>query len=471
MIKKIVVVLFFTVMQLSPNFAQEYQKHFPPEEFQTRWEKVFEKIGENAVAIIQGAADPGGFVYPRQTNTFYYLCGVENSYSYLLLDGKTQEVSLYMPGSRDRGWERVLNTDDSEKIKKFTGVHHVKNVDELKQIRSGLIFTPFTPAEGQGQSRGELNSVNRTIASDYWDGRISKEAHFISLLRTRNMRAEIKDLSPIIDEMRSIKSPREIELLRRAGQLAALAINEAIKSSEIGIYEYQLDAAARYVFLVNGSRLEGYRSITASGVKNIGDGHYYYNSSQLKDDDLVLMDYAPDYGYYTSDIGRMWPVNGKFNNWQRQLCQIILDYHKVVLERIRPGVTPAQIMDEAKVVMEKVFNNTKFLKPEYEKACRKMVETGGGVFSHPVGMAVHDDGRYGPGPLKPGHVFAVDPQLRVPEEGLYMRIEDTVVVTDDGVENLTRFAPSELDDIEKMMKEKGIVQLKPYSPPVKEPRK
>jgi len=465
--KELYTVLVLTLVCLHPIIAQEYQSHFPPEEFQSRWEKVFNKIGDDAIAIIQGAEDPGGFVYPRQSNTFYYLCGVENSYSYLLLDGKSREVTLFLPVSRNRGWDRVLNAGNPDMVKKLTGIHHVKTSDELRNLRADIIYTPFTPAEGQGQSRGELNSANRKISSDLWDGRIPKEAHFVSLLKTRNNRSIIKDLSPIIDELRSIKSEREIDLLRRAGQLAALGLNEAIKSTEAGVYEYQLDAAARYIFLVNGSRLEGYRSITASGVKNISDAHYYYNSSMLKDGDLVLMDYAPDYGYYTSDIGRMWPVNGKFNEWQRQLCQFILDYHKIILERIRPGVTPRQIMDEARKEMEKVFERTKFLKPEYEKACRLLVENGGGVFSHPVGMAVHDDGRYGPGPLKPGHVFAVDPQLRVPEEGLYMRIEDTVVVTEDGVENLTRFSPSELDDIEKMIKENGIVQIKPYTKPVK----
>jgi Xaa-Pro aminopeptidase len=215
------------------------------------------------------------------------------------------------------------------------------------------------------------------------------------------------------------------------------------------------------VYLVNGSKLEGYRSITASGVHNIRDGHYYFNSSPLKDADLILMDFAPDYGYYTSDIGRMWPVDGKFTKWQRELCQFILTYHKEILKRIRPGVTVNQIMDEVKVVMEKVFEKTTFSKPYYETALRKMVYTGGGVFSHTVGMAVHDVGRYKSKPLEPGLVFAVDPQLRVPEENLYMRIEDTIVVTENGIENLTRFAPSELDDIEKMIKGNGIVQKYP----------
>jgi Xaa-Pro aminopeptidase len=326
---------------------------------------------------------------------------------------------------------------------------------------SATIYTLYSPAEGAEQSRGELLSSNAAIAADYWDGRVSREAHFIKLLQTRFPRAEIRDLTPILDEMRSIKSPREIALIRRASQLAGLGILEAIKSTRPGVFEYQLDGVARYVFLINGARLEGYRSITASGTANIWNIHYYRNLDALKAGDLVLMDYAPDYFYYTSDIARMWPVNGKYSPWQRELLQIILEYRNSIIKRIRPGVTVKAIMGEAKIAMEEVFKRTKFSKPEYEKAARRLVETGGGVFSHPVGMAVHDDGGYSRDVLKVGQVFSIDPQLRVPEESLYLRYEDVVVVTETGVENFTDFLPSELDEIEKLVGQGGILQKFP----------
>lgn len=453
--------LFLLLLIPSITLSQEYQSFFPPEEFQARWERVFGKIGDNSIAIIQGAPDPGGYVYPRQTNSFFYLSGVETPYSYLVLDGKERKSTLYLPPGIRAHNNRVLTLEDVERLKQLTGVHELLSTDDLEKLNSRVIYTPFSPAEGQGQSRGELERRDATIASDYWDGRLSRENHFIALLKSRYPRAEIKNLTPILDEMRNIKSSREIEMIRRSSKLAALAIVEAMRTTKAGMYEYQLDAAARFMYLVNGSKLEGYRSITASGIHNIRDGHYYFNSSPLKDADLILMDFAPDYGYYTSDIGRMWPVNGKFSKWQRELYQLILTYHKEILKRIRPGVTVNQIMDEVKVVMEIVFEKTTFSKPYYETALRKMVDTGGGVFSHTVGMAVHDVGRYHSKPLEPGLVFAVDPQLRVPEENLYMRIEDTIVVTEDGIENLTRFAPSELDDIEKMIKGNGIVQKYP----------
>src|SRR5204863_10212499 len=119
-----------------------------------------------------------------------------------------------------------------------------------------------------------------------------------------------------------------------------------------------------------------------------------------------------------------------------------------------------QIMAEAKKAMEPVLARTKFSKPIYEQAARNLVNSGGGVFSHMVGMAVHDDGNYR-GLLMPGHVFSIDPQLRVPQEKLYIRYEDVIVVTDTGVENFTDFLPSELDDIERLVGKGGMVQQYP----------
>ena len=169
------------------------------------------------------------------------------------------------------------------------------------------------------------------------------------------------------------------------------------------------------------------------------------------------MDYAPDYGNYTSDIGRMWPVNGKYAAWQRELYGFIVEYHKVLLKLIRPGVLASHITDEAAQEMKKVVERTAFSKPCYEKAARQSLEFRGHL-SHSVGMAVHDGGNYTLKPLIPGTVFSVDPQMWIPEEQLYIRVEDTIVVTQNGIENLTKLAPLELDDIEKLMKEDGILQ-------------
>ncbi|HEY4612550.1 MAG TPA: Xaa-Pro aminopeptidase, partial [Bacteroidota bacterium] len=463
------ILLFIAVpLFLVAQESQIYQTDFPPQEFQARWATVYDKIGNNAVAVVQGAPQVRGFVVPRQNNEFYYLCGIETPYSYIMLDGRTRKTTLYLPPRNarlERSEGKVLSADDRDLVMKLTGVDDVQSTDSMRGNWLGIqtgrgfpaVYMPFQPGEGYAESRGEILQANVGIATDYWDGRLSREGQFIQLLRMRIPRVEVRDLSPILDELRSVKSPREIALIRRASQLAGMGIMEAIRSAKEGLYEYHLDAAARYVFLVNGARLDGYRSITGAGTANIWNAHYYRNNSPLVNGDLVLMDYAPDYRYYTSDIARMFPVNGKFSPLQREILGFVLAYRNEILKRIRPGVTAAQIRDEAKVAMEEIFKKTKFSKPIYEQAARTLVERGGGVFSHPVGMAVHDDGPYNPGPLKPGHVFSVDPQLWVPEENLYYRYEDVGVVTENGFENFTDFLPSKLEDIEKLMREDGVV--------------
>ena len=453
-----------------PALAQHFQTDFPPDEFRARWAKLLDRIGPDAVAVVQGAGLARGFVYPRQTNEFYYLCGVETAHSYILLDGRSKTVTLYLPPRNERlerSEGRVLSADDVALVRTLTGADDVRSAAEMGGTdwpaslgRVAAVYTPFAPAEGQGESRGELRNANAGILNDPWDGRLPREARFVELLRARFPRSEIRDLTPVLDELRGIKSPREVALIRRASQIAGLGMMEAIRSTEAGVWEYQLDAAARYVFLVNGARLEGYRSITASGTENINNGHYFMNTRQTQDGDLVLMDFAPDYHYYTSDIGRMWPVSGAYAPWQRELLGFVLRYRNEILTRIRPGVSSQQIYDDMKAVMTPVVESTAWSKPIYEAAARKMVDTGGGALSHPVGMAVHGVGSYRD-MLKPGHVFSVDPQLWVPDEHLYIRYEDTGVVTDSGFENFTDFLPSELDDLEELTREKGVVQSVP----------
>ena len=438
-------------LSTSVQHASLFQTNFSPGEFPERRAKVFDEIGNNALAVLQGASQTGEFDVFRQSNEFYYLCGVEVPYSYLLLGGKSRKAILYLP-ARDPQQERaegaILNSDDAELATMLTGVDEVRKVDALSQDLAGAaaIYTPHSNA-------------NQGVASEPLKGQPTRKAYFIDQLKILYPNADVRDLSPIITSLRIVKSAAEIEVMRFAGRLSSLAIVEAMRCTKPGIMEYQLGAVANYIFLVNGARGVSYRPIIAGGA-NAWHGHYYRNDCELRDGDLVLMDCAPDYGNYTSDIGRMWPVNGKYSAWQRELYGFIVEYHKVLLKLIRPGVLASQIMEEAAGEMKKVVERTTFSKPCYEKAARQALEFRGHL-SHGVGMAVHDGGNYTLKPLVDGIVFAVDPQIWVPEEQLYIRVEDTIIVTQDGIENLTELAPLELDDVEKLMEEDGLLQKLP----------
>ena len=125
------VVLFLFCL---PSFAQHYQTDFPPEEFEARWQMVFDKIGDQAIAIVQGAPQVGGFNLPRQSNTFYYLCGIETPHAYLLLDGRSREVTLFMPPRNERlerSEGKILSADTGPLIQQLTGVDHVVSTEAM----------------------------------------------------------------------------------------------------------------------------------------------------------------------------------------------------------------------------------------------------------------------------------------------------------------------------------------------------
>ena len=436
-----------------------------------------EEIGNNAIAIIQGARGLAGFSVFRQSNEFYYLSGIESAHAYLLINGKNRTTTLYLPHrdeNREAGEGKVLSAEDADLIKNLTGIENIRSLESLSADLVGAnliklpaltLYTPLSPAETGNDSRDELLAGQARAAADPWDGQPSREAVFVALIKNRFPQFEIRDLSPILDAMRLIKSPKEIELIRHATLLAGQGIIEAMRSTAPGVYEYQLDAAAKYVFHLNGARGDGYASIVAGGT-NAYMGHYFHKTDALNDGDMVLMDYAPDYHYYTSDVTRIWPVNGKFSKAQRELYNYIVAYRDALFKYIKPGVTSNEVLDQAAADMKHYLSDKKFDNPAHVKAVQEGLKFRG-HFQHPVGMAVHDVGRVHGLPLQPGMVFTIDPMIWIPEERLYIRIEDVAVVTASGVENLSAFVPSKLEDVERTITENGLIQ---FRPPLQKPK-
>jgi len=469
--------VFFLLIFAVVIAAQEkhyYQTDFSKTEFAERRAKVFEKIGKNAIAVVQGAAGAGDFNVFRQSNEFYYLSGIESPHAFLVLDGRNQRTAIYLPhrdADRERNEGKILSAEDADLIKELTGIDQVRSIEQLSQdlVGKGLLrppppplYTPLSPAETGTDSRDELLAEQSRISSNQWDGSPSRESRFRELLSLRTPQFEIRDLSPVLDALRNIKSKREIEVIRKATEIAGLAIIEAMRSTEAGVYEYQLDAAAKYIFYLHGSRGDGYASIIGGGT-NAYLGHYFQKTDNLKNGDMVLMDYAPDYRYYTSDVTRMWPVNGKYTNGQRALTEYILAYRDALIKYVRPGVTADFVLDSAAKDMEQYLVGKTFENAAHLKAVKEGLKFRG-HFQHPVGMAVHDVGQVRGVKLEPGMVFTIDPMIWIHEERLYFRMEDVVVVTADGAENLSAFVPSTVEDIERTMTEKGLIQFRPATP-------
>lgn len=446
-------------MQVGRVFAQNW---FPKEEFSERRDKVLDALG-GACALLQGAGPVGGFDVFRQTNDFFYLSGIEIPQAYLLLDSSQRITTLYIPRADPKaaGDGSALFAEDEAEIRAESGLDAVFPLDALEDHLAGIevVFTPHAPAEGRLSSRGEMFRAAQAIAADPWDAETPRQERFVSRIRERCPSAEIRDLTPILDEMRLIKSPREIAVLRRAGELCARAVMEAMRSARSAQFEYQLGAVADYVHRVNGAVREGYHAIIPCGP-NIWYGHYSRNDQPLVPGELVLMDYAPEVCYYTSDIGRMFPVSGTYAPLHRELYGFVVEYHKALLKRIGPGALPSEVLADCADEMRAVIPGWRFSKPIYREAVERMLEFKGHL-SHPVGMSVHDVGKYFDVPMRPGLVFSVDPMMWVPEERLYVRVEDTVAVTTDGIEVLTGAAPLELADVEALMLEEGLLAKAP----------
>lgn len=472
--KKILFLCVYILFCESTINAQEkhyFQTDFSISEFESRRAKIFNFIGKNGIAIIQSAPSVAGFKVFRQSNTFYYLCGLEEGHAYLLLNGKNQTSTIYLPHRdqiRERSQGKILSAEDADLIVKLTGVNRVRPLENLGNdlVGTGLIngitpilYTPLSPAETGNDSRDEILHGHARAAADPWDSQTTREARFKKLLNDRFPEFNIRDLSPQLDAMRLIKSPKEIEVIRNATEIAGMGIMEAMRSTKVGIFEFQLDAAAKYIFYQHGSQGDGYPAIIGGGT-NAYMGHYFRKTDRLRDGDLVLMDYAPDYHNYTSDVTRIWPVNGAFNKAQSALYEFILAYRDALFKYIKPGVTSSEVLDKASADMKKYLVGKTFEKPEHLKAVQKGILFRG-HFQHPVGMAVHDVGRVHNIPLKPGMVFTIDPMIWIPEEKLYIRIEDVAVVTETGVENLSEFVPSKITQIEATIRETGLSEYRP----------
>lgn len=472
-IKNTLAILFF-LLSVVPAISQEknyYQTDFSKEEFASRRAKIFDAIGDQSIAVIQGSGGVPGVSVFRQSNSFYYLTGVESPHAYLLINGKNMRSTLYLP-HRDLGMEsnqgKVLSAEDAELVKELTGIEDVKGIELLARDLSGsglirppapTLYTEFSPVESGNDSRDELLAKQIMVASDPWDGSVSREALFIQKIQSQFPQFEIKDLTPTLDGMRLIKSKREIEIIREATQIAGLAIIEAMKSTKPGVYEYQLGAAAKYVFTLHGAMGDSYPAIIGGGT-NAYMGHYFHKTDKLVDGDLVLMDYAPDYKYYSSDVTRIWPVNGKFNAEQRALYEFIIEYRDALFRYIKPGVTSNEVVDKAAADMKAYMEGKSFLKPGHLKAVEDGIKFRG-HFQHPVGMIVHDVGRVHGVELQPGMIFTIDPMIWIRDERLYIRIEDVALVTEDGVENMSAFVPTSIEDVEKTIAERGMIEERP----------
>jgi Xaa-Pro aminopeptidase len=282
-------------------------------------------------------------------------------------------------------------------------------------------------------NRGEhATDLSRRLAN-VGGTHLSEDASRAAYFRAHFPSLQISDITPFIDRMRAIKSAREIEILRANGRISAEAIRRAILATRLNGFEYEIEAEATYWMFRHGVQGNSFPPIVGSGP-NVNVWHYQANGRQYKDGDLVVMDYGGALDYLGVDITRTWPVSGQFTPDQLKAYQCALEAQKAIIAAMKVGATRAQTRE----IGEAIY--------------KKHGYPGGSSAGHYVGMSVHDVGDSSL-PFQPGMVIAVEPIVEDATKQLHVRIEDTVLITEQGPEILTSGVPKEIDEVLALVRE------------------
>ncbi len=414
----------------------------PPEALQARRARVMDAMG-TGVAILGSAATRSIEAHGshpqdsdfRQDNDFFYLTGLETPDSWLVLiagEDSSRDARLFLP-ERDSAAERWTGPKlgPGPEAAGLTGIDSILPASDAERDIGSLVFGRGSPAWSGGVF------VRRGPGRPEAESELVRELVF----RSTGRPLAVHDLGYLIAQERLIKDADELRRMRRAIDITAEAQREAMKAMQPGMQEYQIEAIIEYVFRRNGAERVGFPSIVGAGV-NSTTLHYDKSRGRLDAGDLIIMDIGAEFGYYSADVTRTAPVSGRFSERQRALYQLVLDTQQAAIDSVRPGMTVGRLNQIARAYMEE--HSGEMCLPG---DCTQYFIHG---LSHWLGMDVHDVGDYGT-PLAAGMVLTVEPGLYLPDERIGIRIEDDVLVTEDGSELLSRMAPRDVDDIEALM--------------------
>jgi Xaa-Pro aminopeptidase len=434
---------------LPPSLAaQEFDKA----EFAARRAKLLARIPDGIAVVLGGIEHP----YPlrfRQSPDFYYLTGLEEPGTVLVLNGVTKNAAVFAVKRPEFGPSATPRLRDIENAEQRFGI----SVQPMESFFTFLSFAgnntavkklylQLTPPDAQIHARSEAQIFAAQAMDHPLFGQPQPYALAINRIRQAESHLDPADVSPILDELRWVKTPYEIERLRRSGTMGAEATAEAIRATRPGMYEYEVAAAAQYVSTRLGADGDAFPPIVPSGPLT-PIVHYMENRRQMQAGEIVYLDYGSDWEYYTSDITRTWPVAGRFSPEQEKMYRCVLEARNAIIAALKPGVTLTRLKDAAEQVYRRHGYRDEFLGT-------------GRYIGHFVGISVHDvggsSGAWADKPFVAGVVFNVEPILQFPERKIHMRLEDTVLLTEKGPENLTAAVPADLEPLYALIREKGV---------------
>ncbi len=423
---------------------------FDKGEFAARRARLLERVGAD-LALVFAAEPHVHAVKFRQSPDFFYLTGIEEPGAVLLLVGRTKQAFVFAakrspvdvmvggPGLLDRaGAAEAYGVTQALPLDALAATLAAESREARK------IYLPLTPPDSLQMARKEVASHERDVAAHpLLQGYTPTWKQAAARVQALLPALEQADVNPLLDQLRWVKTPYEIERLRKSGRIGAEGVRAAIRGTRPGMYEYELEAAAHFVMTRQGARGHAFTPIVASGPNTV-TWHYERNDRRMEAGDVVLMDYGADYDYYTSDITRTWPVSGAFTPEQEKMYRCILEARDALIAAIKPGVTVRQLQDVSEAVYKKHGFHRQFLEL-------------GRYVGHHVGLSVHDvDSEATDRPFRPGVVFNVEPLIEFRARQIHMRLEDTVLVTETGAENLTAGVPADVQGVYALIKQKPI---------------
>lgn len=414
--------------------------------------KLLTELKPNSAVVVNSndimPTNSDGTMRFRQNSDLFYLTGVDQEETILVLcpgfpDEKYREI-LFLRETNDQIalWEGRKLT--KEEAREATGIKTVLWVSDFQKIFHTMMVM------------GNVESVYLNT-NDHYRAEVtvdSRDQRFIKMCQQKYPLHRYERLAPIMHRLRSVKSKEEIALMQKACDITHQAFTRVLKFVKPGVKEYEIEAEYAHEFLRRGSRGFAYEPIIASGP-NSCVLHYIVNDQVCRDGDVLLLDVAAEYANYNADLTRTIPVNGSFTPRQKDVYNAVLRIHKAAIGMLHPGVMyydyhkEIQKMTEAELIRLKLIDKDEVANQNPEKPLFMKYFAHG--TSHMLGLDVHDVGNMY-GKMVPGMVWTIEPGIYIREENIGVRIENNVVITENGNIDLMKNIPREAEELEDIMR-------------------
>ena len=412
-----------------------------PQEFAARRAELIAQAKTGYTLLFARNEIPEASHY-REDNDFYYYTGVQDPGAVLAINNGSGDMVLFEPQQAGRtaqvyGANLLSQPEEAKKL----GFAKVQPIGVLDQFLSyALSAHPQVdlwvrlgfPDKADG-ARPEVGRDDSWKFAHPYHEELPVDLAPAKLLAERYPMVRLQDLTPLIDAMRNIKRPKEIEVLRRNGKISAEGDRAAIAHARPGMHQYEIEARAYDYFYSHGAQGVAYLAIVGSG-KDINTWHYFSNREVIQENQLVVFDFGASLDHLTMDITRTFNISGKFTPEQAKWYAVDLESQKATIALLKPGHTYEEAEAAGKAVFEKAGIGAQWY----------------GYPGHFLGLATHDVLRPS-GPIKPGQVVTVEPIVEFPDKQMHFRVEDTVLITRGEPEILSSAIPKEMADVEKLV--------------------